>query len=175
MVVWPSSVPSVSLSHLRPIRQESSIWKHFGMSGLHWPGSCLQKSSWESRGSATLTGSPLIVRKCSGFSTKCCSYHDQGAVLGRGGDSTPPHTFRSVWGERTHTEIRKEERGIPGEPVFNNPPSNAGDAGSIPGQGTKIPHTTGQLSLHATTKPWWSQINLKKEKKERRKQKDNVR
>ena len=60
-------------------------------------------------------------------------------MLGRGGDSTSPHTFRSVWGERTHTEIRKEERGIPGEPVFNNPPSNAGDAGSIPGQGTKCP------------------------------------
>ena len=31
-----------------------------------------------------------------------------------------------------------------------NPPSNAGDAGSIPGQGTKIPHAVGQLSPHAT-------------------------
>ena len=29
--------------------------------------------------------------------------------------------------------------------------SNAGDAGSIPGQGTKIPHAVGQLSLRATT------------------------
>ena len=28
---------------------------------------------------------------------------------------------------------------------------NAGDAGSIPGQGTKIPHAAGQLSLRATT------------------------
>ena len=35
--------------------------------------------------------------------------------------------------------------------VVENPPSNAGDAGSIPGQGTKIPHATGQLSRHATT------------------------
>ena len=29
-----------------------------------------------------------------------------------------------------------------------NLPSNAGDVGSTPGQGTTIPHATGQLSLH---------------------------
>ena len=29
--------------------------------------------------------------------------------------------------------------------------SNAGDVGSIPGWGTKIPHAAGQLSLHTTT------------------------
>ena len=32
---------------------------------------------------------------------------------------------------------------FPGGPVVKNPPCNAGDAGSIPGQGTKIPHATG--------------------------------
>ena len=31
-------------------------------------------------------------------------------------------------------------------------PSNAGDLGSIPGLGTRIPHTTGQLSSHAATR-----------------------
>ena len=31
------------------------------------------------------------------------------------------------------------------------PPSNAGDAGSSPGQGTKIPHAAGQLSPCAAT------------------------
>ena len=35
--------------------------------------------------------------------------------------------------------------------MVKNPPSNAGDAGLIPGQGTKIPHAAGQLSPHATT------------------------
>ena len=35
--------------------------------------------------------------------------------------------------------------------MVKNPPSNAGDAGSIPGQGTKIPHAVGQLSLRAAT------------------------
>ena len=40
---------------------------------------------------------------------------------------------------------------FPGDPVVKNPPSNAGDAGSIPGWGTKIPHAVGQLSLHTTT------------------------
>ena len=35
---------------------------------------------------------------------------------------------------------------FPGGPVVKKPPSNAGDAGSIPGRGTKIPHAAGQLS-----------------------------
>ena len=35
--------------------------------------------------------------------------------------------------------------------MVENPPSNAGDAGLIPGQGTKIPHAAGQLSPRATT------------------------
>ena len=38
-----------------------------------------------------------------------------------------------------------------GGPVAKNLPSNAGDMGSIPGQGTKIPHTAGQLSSTAAT------------------------
>ena len=41
---------------------------------------------------------------------------------------------------------------FPGGPVVKNPPSNAGDAGSISGQGTKIPQAAGQLSLHAAKK-----------------------
>ena len=36
-------------------------------------------------------------------------------------------------------------------PVVKNPPSNAGDAGLIPGWGTKIPHATGQLSPQEAT------------------------
>ena len=35
--------------------------------------------------------------------------------------------------------------------MVKNPPSSAGDKGSIPGQGTKNPHAAGQLSLHAAT------------------------
>ena len=35
--------------------------------------------------------------------------------------------------------------------MVKNPPSNAGDSGSIPGQETKIPHAAGQLSLHTAT------------------------
>ena len=38
---------------------------------------------------------------------------------------------------------------FPVGPVVKNLPSNAGDAGSIPGWGTKIPHATGQLSPHS--------------------------
>ena len=36
--------------------------------------------------------------------------------------------------------------------MVKNPPSNAGDVGSIPVQGTTIPHAAGQLSLHTTTR-----------------------
>ena len=43
-------------------------------------------------------------------------------------------------------------RDYPGGPVVKNPPSSAGDMGSIPGQGTKIPHVEEQLSPEATTR-----------------------
>ena len=32
---------------------------------------------------------------------------------------------------------------FPGGPVIKNLPSNSGNVGSIPGQGSKIPHATG--------------------------------
>ena len=35
--------------------------------------------------------------------------------------------------------------------MVKNLPSGAGDAGSIPGRGTKIPHAAGQLGLRTTT------------------------
>ena len=40
---------------------------------------------------------------------------------------------------------------FPGGSVVKNLPSNAGDAGLIPGQGTKIPHATRQLRPRAVT------------------------
>ena len=45
-------------------------------------------------------------------------------------------------------------RDFPGGLVVKNLPSNAEDAGLIPGLGTKIPHAIGQLSpCAATTEP----------------------
>ena len=38
---------------------------------------------------------------------------------------------------------------FPGGPVVKNPPSNARDAGSIPGQGTKTPHAAGLALLYS--------------------------
>ena len=50
--------------------------------------------------------------------------------------------------------------------MVKNPPSNAEDMGSIPGQGTKSRRAAEQLSppqsLHATTKTQRSQINKQK-------------
>ena len=48
-----------------------------------------------------------------------------------------------------------ERRDFPGGAMVRNLPANAGDPGSIPGQGTKIPHGSGQPDLHtATTEAW---------------------
>ena len=41
---------------------------------------------------------------------------------------------------------------FPGASGVKNPPCNAGDVGSIPAQGTNIPHAMGQLSPLATTR-----------------------
>ena len=43
----------------------------------------------------------------------------------------------------------KETQDFPGGPVLKNLPWNAGITGSIPRQGTKIPHVSGKLSLRA--------------------------
>ena len=45
----------------------------------------------------------------------------------------------------------RSRRDFPGGPMVKNPPSNAGDVGSISGQRTKIPRAAGQLNLRATT------------------------
>ena len=41
---------------------------------------------------------------------------------------------------------------FPFGPVVKNPPSNGGDVGSIPDQGTKIPHVMEHLRLSAITR-----------------------
>ena len=41
-------------------------------------------------------------------------------------------------------------RDFPGGPVVKNPPSDAWDLSSVPGQRTKIPHAVGQLRPCAT-------------------------
>ena len=42
-----------------------------------------------------------------------------------------------VLGASAIISLNKLSRDFPGVPVVKNPPSNAGDVGSIPGQGTK--------------------------------------
>ena len=45
-----------------------------------------------------------------------------------------------------------QQRDFPGSSMVKNPPGNAGDTGSIPGWGTKIPRALEQLSPCATTR-----------------------
>ena len=54
--------------------------------------------------------------------------------------------------EKTFSSSKFLAGGSPGGPEVRNVPSNAGDMGSIPGWGFKIPRAAGQLSLCATTK-----------------------
>ena len=42
--------------------------------------------------------------------------------------------------------FKRRKRDFPGGPVVKNLPSNAEDAGSIPGRGTKISHAVRQLN-----------------------------
>ena len=51
--------------------------------------------------------------------------------------------------------IKRPSRDFPRGPVVCNPPSNAGDAGSIPGRGTEIPHAAGQRSPHDAPREAW--------------------
>ena len=46
---------------------------------------------------------------------------------------------------------KREAKDFAAGPVVKNPPLNAGDAGLIPGQGTKIPHATKQINVPTTT------------------------
>ena len=46
---------------------------------------------------------------------------------------------------KVNVEVKKlKTRDFPNGPMVKNPPGNAGDAGLIPGLGTKIPHATEQ-------------------------------
>ena len=63
--------------------------------------------------------------------------------------------YKKQWSSRQRTSLileRWETRDFPGGPVVKNPPSNARDAGLIPGGRTKIPHAAGQLNLCTTTR-----------------------
>ena len=51
-------------------------------------------------------------------------------------------------------QLKRTGRDFPGGPVVKNVPSNVGGMGLNPGQGSKIPHATGQLSpCVASTEP----------------------
>ena len=41
---------------------------------------------------------------------------------------------------REYYSAPEQQRDFPGSPGVKNPPSNVGDVGSVPGQGTKTPH-----------------------------------
>ena len=58
----------------------------------------------------------------------------------------------SLWILVNEQKICQEShiRDFPGGPVVKNSPSNSGDVGLIPGQGTKILYAAGQLSPQAT-------------------------
>ena len=59
-----------------------------------------------------------------------------------------------LWGES-----EKGSQDLPSGPVVKNLPCNAGDASSIPGRGTKIPHVSGQVSPPATTTEKFTHCN----------------
>ena len=71
----------------------------------------------------------------------CFAQHREGC------SRTPGGFLLSSW----IAPLKTKERGFLGCPVVNNPPCNAGDASSVLGQGTKIPHVKGQPHVLCTT------------------------
>ena len=63
-----------------------------------------------------------------------------------------PGRLQSTGSQRVGHTTGVTEHTQAASPVVKSPPSKGGDAGSIPGQGTKIPHASGQLSLNASTR-----------------------
>ena len=61
------------------------------------------------------------------------------------------HTKKGKGMQGKEQWTQSETRDNPGGSVIMNPPSYVGDAGSIPGQRTKMPCTAGQLNSPATT------------------------
>ena len=67
------------------------------------------------------------------------------------GDHSPCNLLVLISGTMNPaSRVLQALRDFPGGSMVKNPPSSAGHTGSIPGWGTKIPHATGQLSLHDT-------------------------
>ena len=60
---------------------------------------------------------------------------------------------------------------FPGGPVVKNPPSDAGDKDSIPGQGSKIPNTSGQLKPRTTAREDHTLQRRPRESKKKKKKK----
>ena len=74
-------------------------------------------------------------------------------------------TFSYPWSYLIFSITQELSGDFPGGPAVKNPPSNAGDMSSIPGQGTEIPRAAGQLSFcAATTEPTCSGAWLPQEK-----------
>ena len=65
-----------------------------------------------------------------------------------------------------HSYIRKRKAGgFPGSPVVKTPPSNAGGAGSIPGQGAKTPHTSRPKNQNIKQNQYCNKFNKDLKKK----------
>ena len=63
--------------------------------------------------------------------------------------------------------FKEDARDLPGGTVVKNLPSNAGDEGLIPGQGTKILQAASQLILYTTRKTQHSQKKHKTDTKKK--------
>ena len=105
---------------------------------LHLDGATYQHWSLiEGRSQAVLAGEPQILLSVT--------YSPSWGYLGLASSPTIGHDCREK------REAAQKNGGLPWWSNGSNPPSNAGDVDSIPGQGTKIPHGGRQLSPGATT------------------------
>ena len=130
------------LERVRALDAEPQIWKYGNVAGLGAGGG--------GRSPATPGTSPGLSFMLRGLFTG-------GARLqGRQGVFTEqPGVHKGASGccmncilEDCCPNFKTQWRNFPGGPVVKNPPCHAEDTGSFPGQETKIPHASGQLSPH---------------------------
>ena len=104
----------------------------------------------ETRGGRSRGQQPQLERWPFGLRSALVSQGCCNKVLQDGSFKQKEFIFSQLW--RLEVEINVPAGwGFPDGPVVKNLPYNAGDVGSIPGWGTKIPHAAGQLSPRATT------------------------
>ena len=175
----PPATTCRSGSQARPLERQAVLGRA-ALSSPAWPHQAAVPDSDSFRQSSTLTPCPPTRVSNLNSSSGCLTLRGRGRCTGEG--LLPPlyicgiphmqsltdwekgrgRAARECWASKDTTRKREKttHRDLPGGPVVENPPSNAGDRGLIPGRGARIPRAA---NYRAHTP--WSPRTLTRERK----------